>query len=215
MGLCYVCGKEVDLPHRCSYCNLTFCDEHRLPENHNCASMPSRSFVDKDSKGLVSSTSRKSMLSASKHTDKSRSQWKKTTKGWKNKNRIRSKGFRSILYKTSSILKICIKFIVFLIFSILTLAPTILYILSLLVPEAVDFINFIILLAPDALLFKYIIPNLGCFVIWIFIVYRIMQKKCKWWYYAILLGISMWNWWTLYRLIILLNFLGDIFGGVI
>ena len=42
--ICYICGKEVDIPYRCSYCNLTFCDEHRLPEQHNCTMLPDRDW---------------------------------------------------------------------------------------------------------------------------------------------------------------------------
>jgi hypothetical protein len=42
--ICYFCGKEVDIPFRCSYCNLTFCSEHRLPEAHNCINLPKREW---------------------------------------------------------------------------------------------------------------------------------------------------------------------------
>jgi len=42
--VCYYCGKEVDLGYRCNFCNLVFCDEHRLPEQHNCSYMPSRDW---------------------------------------------------------------------------------------------------------------------------------------------------------------------------
>ncbi len=44
MGICYFCGKEVELPFRCPYCNLTFCDDHRLPEQHNCVGLPDRGW---------------------------------------------------------------------------------------------------------------------------------------------------------------------------
>jgi hypothetical protein len=43
-ALCYHCGKEVQMPFRCNYCNLTFCEEHRLPEAHNCINLPERSW---------------------------------------------------------------------------------------------------------------------------------------------------------------------------
>ena len=43
-AICYVCGKEVEMPFRCNYCNLTFCDEHRLPESHNCINLPDREW---------------------------------------------------------------------------------------------------------------------------------------------------------------------------
>ena len=33
---CQYCGKKVDLPFRCSFCGMYYCEEHRLPENHNC-----------------------------------------------------------------------------------------------------------------------------------------------------------------------------------
>lgn len=35
---CRKCNKELDslLPFHCKYCNDYFCEEHRLPENHNC-----------------------------------------------------------------------------------------------------------------------------------------------------------------------------------
>jgi len=35
---CKKCDKELDylLPFQCKYCNNYFCEEHRLPENHNC-----------------------------------------------------------------------------------------------------------------------------------------------------------------------------------
>lgn len=39
---CQVCGKEVDLFFRCSFCNGNFCVEHRLPENHSCPQAPPR-----------------------------------------------------------------------------------------------------------------------------------------------------------------------------
>jgi hypothetical protein len=44
MGICYICGKEIDMPFRCPLCNLTFCEEHRLPENHNCIGLSDRSW---------------------------------------------------------------------------------------------------------------------------------------------------------------------------
>lgn len=41
---CHVCGKEVDLPFRCSYCSGYFCVVHRLPENHQCPNLPKEEF---------------------------------------------------------------------------------------------------------------------------------------------------------------------------
>jgi uncharacterized protein YkwD len=36
MALCYYCGKELETPLRCPYCNLTFCEEHIAQRDHNC-----------------------------------------------------------------------------------------------------------------------------------------------------------------------------------
>lgn len=47
MGICAICGKEVLLPYTCSYCNLTFCGKHRLPENHQCTGLPKRGWRNK------------------------------------------------------------------------------------------------------------------------------------------------------------------------
>lgn len=34
---CNYCGKHIDgLPHRCKYCGTVHCDDHLLPEDHNC-----------------------------------------------------------------------------------------------------------------------------------------------------------------------------------
>ncbi len=35
MGLCYFCGKEGET-YNCPHCNIKFCDDHILPEKHNC-----------------------------------------------------------------------------------------------------------------------------------------------------------------------------------
>lgn len=43
MPKCVYCGKEVDLPFQCSFCGFYFCNEHRLPENHDCPNLPTRS----------------------------------------------------------------------------------------------------------------------------------------------------------------------------
>lgn len=39
MARCDYCGKEVYMPFRCPYCGGLFCEEHRLPEAHNCPSL--------------------------------------------------------------------------------------------------------------------------------------------------------------------------------
>ncbi|MFX1572698.1 MAG: AN1-type zinc finger domain-containing protein [Promethearchaeota archaeon] len=34
---CYFCKKNIDdIPYRCTFCGMLFCNAHRLPENHNC-----------------------------------------------------------------------------------------------------------------------------------------------------------------------------------
>jgi len=40
MPKCEQCGKEIQLPFVCTYCKKTFCEEHRLPEQHQCSSLP-------------------------------------------------------------------------------------------------------------------------------------------------------------------------------
>ena len=39
---CKYCGKEVELPYQCNFCQNYFCMEHRLPENHACVEAPPR-----------------------------------------------------------------------------------------------------------------------------------------------------------------------------
>ena len=36
MVKCDKCGVETYMPYRCNYCGGYFCDEHRLPEFHDC-----------------------------------------------------------------------------------------------------------------------------------------------------------------------------------
>lgn len=45
MPKCEHCGEEVILPYKCSFCGHYFCAEHRLPENHNCSNLPSRTSL--------------------------------------------------------------------------------------------------------------------------------------------------------------------------
>ncbi len=39
MPRCDFCGKKVSLPFHCQYCGKNFCDDHRLPPNHECAGL--------------------------------------------------------------------------------------------------------------------------------------------------------------------------------
>lgn len=36
MATCEQCGEKIVGARECSYCEGTFCPEHRLPENHDC-----------------------------------------------------------------------------------------------------------------------------------------------------------------------------------
>jgi hypothetical protein len=38
MATCDMCGKVIDMPFKCSYCNGVFCEEHHIPEFHHCKS---------------------------------------------------------------------------------------------------------------------------------------------------------------------------------
>ncbi len=35
-GACALCDKQVTMPYKCKFCGGLYCDEHRLPESHNC-----------------------------------------------------------------------------------------------------------------------------------------------------------------------------------
>lgn len=39
MPRCDFCGKNVALPFHCQFCGKNFCDDHRLPPNHDCAGL--------------------------------------------------------------------------------------------------------------------------------------------------------------------------------
>ncbi len=56
MAKCDICGKEVVLPYRCKYCGGTFCEEHRLPENHDCDGLDDYWNVPVNVKRRLSST---------------------------------------------------------------------------------------------------------------------------------------------------------------
>lgn len=52
---CDECGKETYMPFRCRYCGGYYCEEHRLPEFHNCTGLyqsrrPERSYTRSSSK---------------------------------------------------------------------------------------------------------------------------------------------------------------------
>ena len=33
---CYACEASTGMPFKCKFCNHRFCDDHRLPEDHDC-----------------------------------------------------------------------------------------------------------------------------------------------------------------------------------
>lgn len=35
-GKCYACSKTTPMPYKCKFCAGLYCDEHRLPEAHEC-----------------------------------------------------------------------------------------------------------------------------------------------------------------------------------
>ncbi|MFX1321336.1 MAG: AN1-type zinc finger protein [Promethearchaeota archaeon] len=40
MTKCEYCGRIIEtIPFKCKFCNLIYCEEHRIPEEHMCTSM--------------------------------------------------------------------------------------------------------------------------------------------------------------------------------
>lgn len=40
MTKCEYCGRNIEgIPFKCKFCNLTYCEEHRIPEEHMCTSI--------------------------------------------------------------------------------------------------------------------------------------------------------------------------------
>lgn len=48
--LCASCGVDLVWPKTfsCYYCQNTFCDKHRLAENHECAKVMAAKYIEKD-----------------------------------------------------------------------------------------------------------------------------------------------------------------------
>lgn len=109
MGVCDVCGKFTDLPYTCSYCGLTLCGEHRLPEKHNCLSLPDRSWNNyrRRSAGDVSKKSVSLKKTPSKITEKIKSERRAfTVRNWVQKcwSKLRGRGVFSIMRNAVNIL---------------------------------------------------------------------------------------------------------------
>lgn len=113
-----------------------------------------------------------------------------------------------------SVAKKIIKFICFTIFTLATALPSVAYVTLLLHPEMANVINMMVAFWGDAFLFRYVVPNLIYFVSWAIVVYKIIKGRCKWWYHGILMGVGIWNWWTLIRLGALLGVLDEMFVGL-
>lgn len=62
MVKCGFCGKEVLYPFECSYCGKAFCPEHRLPESHQCGSLPTEPFWYHKRKDVELENKRSDML---------------------------------------------------------------------------------------------------------------------------------------------------------
>ena len=212
MGTCYYCGKEVFLPYKCKFCNLTFCDDHRLPEEHNCLKLPpprwplpvppipERTPVP-DGDETPSNENLPVPEDYKKHLIP-----KLDPPREKEKRYRRTSRFKAI--KTG--VKYVLMFLGFSIFTIMTAIPSVMYAYSLTVPEMGEIIDFLYVFSPSTLL-QYLIPNLTYFVMWFFIVYKLLRKRCVWWYHLILLCVSLINWWSLGRLITISNYLTQIF----
>jgi hypothetical protein len=39
---CHACGAQPDVPRQCNHCKKSVCQEHLLPENHNCVALTTR-----------------------------------------------------------------------------------------------------------------------------------------------------------------------------
>lgn len=50
---CEKCGKDTFLPFRCQYCGGYFCDDHRLPENHECPQMEQARLPREETRPLI------------------------------------------------------------------------------------------------------------------------------------------------------------------
>jgi hypothetical protein len=64
---CLICGKVVDLPRRCTYCKGVYCDEHRLPELHNCTMSSRRGWVAYKALKMGDSDNQQEKLKTSPH----------------------------------------------------------------------------------------------------------------------------------------------------
>ncbi|MFW9990037.1 MAG: AN1-type zinc finger domain-containing protein [Candidatus Odinarchaeota archaeon] len=50
MTNCYYCKTKIgDIPYRCKFCGMIFCNKHRLPENHLCPFDLRRKSINRNS----------------------------------------------------------------------------------------------------------------------------------------------------------------------
>lgn len=184
---CEVCGREDILLFRCNYCDKIFCVDHHLPETHNCVSQPKMPapYI----KARLDGWSK----------DAYASQALDELERLKNVDVRQSFPSKSRVRKVRKIIVGFLKVLAFSIFTIATMLPTILYL--------------VMMTLHHFLLWGIIIPNLGYLIAWVVVVYKVLRKRGKWWYYLILLGFGLWNWWNLLKAIWWFEFFRGIFGG--
>jgi len=53
MVKCAKCGKDIALPFKCKYCGKYFCEEHRLPEFHDCPYLSEIATIKRQQKSFT------------------------------------------------------------------------------------------------------------------------------------------------------------------
>lgn len=66
---CAICGKKEQMPFTCTFCKVSFCTTHRLPENHQCLNTPLRTPLGRWN-AKPSATSEKLKLLRKRYFDK-------------------------------------------------------------------------------------------------------------------------------------------------
>jgi len=51
MAECGVCEEPIKSPRRCSYCGIQHCQQHQLPENHDCDALTAKALKRLQSDG--------------------------------------------------------------------------------------------------------------------------------------------------------------------
>lgn len=81
MATCDKCTEEVEHSFQCSYCEESFCGQHRLPENHQCPQFTTDSTVGTFSSSSPNITDRRGTWGrmVSRVRDKETEKWEKKT----------------------------------------------------------------------------------------------------------------------------------------